>query len=80
MGVAVAFNDPPDWVSKAVIYQIFPDRFRRSGKVVDQRSLQLKPWGNDPADQGFQGGDLYGVIEALDDLRGMGVTLSLIHI
>ena len=74
MGAAVAFNDPPDWVSKAVLYQIFPDRFRRSGKVVDQRTLHLKPWGSDPAEQGFQGGDLYGVIEALDELQGMGVT------
>jgi cyclomaltodextrinase len=71
---AIAFNDPPDWVSHAVLYQIFPDRFRRSGKVVDQHSLQLKPWGNDPAEQGFHGGDLYGVIEALDELQDMGVT------
>ena len=61
MGGAVAFNDPPEWVSNAVLYQIFPDRFRCSGRVVAQRSLSLKPWGNDPAEQGFQGGDLYGV-------------------
>lgn len=74
MGGAVAFNDPPEWVSNAVLYQIFPDRFRCSGRVVAQRSLSLKPWGNDPAEQGFQGGDLYGVIEALEELQGMGVT------
>jgi len=74
MGGAVAFNDPPEWVSNAVLYQIFPDRFRCSGRVVAQRSLSLKPWGNDPAEQGFHGGDLYGVIEALEELQGMGVT------
>ena len=74
MGGAVAFNDPPEWVSNAVLYQIFPDRFRCSGRVLAQRSLSLKPWGNDPAEQGFQGGDLYGVIEALEELQGMGVT------
>ena len=38
-----AFSDPPTWVSEAVIYQIFPDRFRRSGKVSAQRDLPLQP-------------------------------------
>ena len=63
-----AYSDPPAWVAEAVIYQIFPDRFRRSGRVEEQHLLALKPWGSDPTEQGFQGGDLYGVI------------LSLIHI
>ncbi|MCT0204229.1 glycoside hydrolase family 13 protein [Synechococcus sp. CS-602] len=64
----------PDWVVDAVIVQIFPDRFRRSGKVAAQQGLALQPWGEDPAAQGFQGGDLYGVIEALDDLQELGAT------
>ena len=68
-----AFSDPPTWVSEAVIYQIFPDRFRRSGKVAAQSDLPLQPWGSDPRDEGFQGGDLYGVIEALEPLQAMGV-------
>ena len=42
------FGDPPAWVADAVIYQIFPDRFRRSGQVKAQRHLELKPWGSDP--------------------------------
>lgn len=69
-----AFNDPPIWVAEAVIYQVFPDRFRRSGRVEEQRHLALKPWGSDPTEQGFQGGDLYGVIDALDQLQSMGIT------
>ena len=61
-------------MAEAVIYQIFPDRFRRSGRVDEQRLLALKPWGSDPTEQGFQGGDLYGVIDALDHIQAMGVT------
>ena len=68
------FQDPPAWVTNAVIYQIFPDRFRRSGRVSEQKELCLQPWGSPPTDQGFQGGDLYGVIEALDGLQAMGIT------
>ena len=61
-------------MADAVIYQIFPDRFRRSGRVEAQRHLALKPWGSDPREEGFQGGDLYGVIDALDHLQEMGFT------
>jgi len=62
----------PAWVAEAVVYQVFPDRFRRSGRVAAQQGLALQPWGTDPAEQGFQGGDLYGVIEALDHLQQLG--------
>lgn len=64
----------PSWVSDAVVYQVFPDHFRRSGRVKVQAYLSLMPWGADPAEQGFQGGDLYGVIEALDHLQAIGIT------
>ncbi len=74
MPAITAYSDPPAWVAEAVIYQIFPDRFRRSGRVEEQRLLTLKPWGSDPTEQGFQGGDLYGVIDALDYLQAMGVS------
>ena len=78
MGLATPARHPPNWVADAVVYQVFPDRFRRSGRVPAQQDLALLAWGSDPADQGFQGGDLLGVIEALDHLQGLGVTcLSL---
>ena len=35
----------PAWVQDAVFYQIFPDRFARSGRVT---GLNLQPWGDTP--------------------------------
>ena len=64
----------PDWVKHAVFYQIFPDRFARSGRVPHQENLALQPWGTDPEQQGFQGGDLYGIIDRLDYLTDLGIT------
>jgi neopullulanase len=64
----------PDWVKHAVFYQIFPDRFARSGRVSAQEEVTLKPWGAPPEEQGFQGGDLYGVIDRLDYLDDLGIT------
>ena len=28
-----AFNEPPSWVSDAIFYQIFPDRFASSDRL-----------------------------------------------
>ncbi len=64
----------PEWVKHAIFYQIFPDRFRRSKAWTRPPGIKLKPWGAPPEEQGFQGGDLYGVIEALDYLQALGVT------
>jgi neopullulanase len=64
----------PDWAKHAVFYQIFPDRFARSGRVAHQAEVDLKPWGTSPAAQGFQGGDLYGIADRLDYLDDLGVT------
>jgi neopullulanase len=64
----------PDWVKQAVFYQIFPDRFCRGSRPIHPRGVQFKPWGADPAEQGYQGGDLYGVLEQLAYLQDLGVT------
>ena len=64
----------PDWAKHAVFYQIFPDRFARSGRVEAQETVSLKPWGAPPEEQGFQGGDLYGVADRLDYLDDLGIT------
>ncbi len=66
--------DTPDWVKHAIFYQIFPDRFRRSTEVDPPAGVVFKPWGSDPQEQGFQGGDLYGVAEKLDYLKGLGIS------
>lgn len=64
----------PEWVKHAVFYQIFPDRFRRSDKVQHPRGIQFKPWGAPPEEHGYQGGDLYGIVEKLDYLKSLGIT------
>ncbi|WP_019586782.1 glycoside hydrolase family 13 protein [Deinococcus apachensis] len=60
----------PEWVKDAVFYQIFPDRFARSGRVT---GLNLQSWGSPPQVHGYMGGDLWGVIERLDHIAALGV-------
>ena len=64
----------PDWVKHAIFYQIFPDRFARSETLKPVPGVKFKPWGSAPEEQGFQGGDLYGVAEKLDYLYDLGIT------
>ena len=60
----------PDWVQDAVFYQIFPDRFARS--PANDRP-HLAAWGTPPTLNGFQGGDLRGVMEHFDYLLDLGI-------
>jgi cyclomaltodextrinase len=64
--------DTPAWVKDAVFYQVFPDRFARSGRVHAPGPLEA--WDTPPTHHGFKGGDLYGVIDHLDHLEALGVT------
>ena len=63
---------PPAWVSDAVFYQIFPDRFTRSGRVPAPGPLE--DWDSPPTTYGFKGGDLYGIADHLDYLADLGIT------
>ncbi len=63
----------PDWVKRAIFYQIFPDRFARSSRMKHPRGVEFKPWGTPPDHQGYQGGDLYGIAEKLDYLKELGI-------
>lgn len=65
--------DTPAWVKDAVFYQIFPDRFARSPRTRHPPGLHFKPWGSSPQEQGYQGGDLRGIVDRLDYLRTLGV-------
>jgi cyclomaltodextrinase / maltogenic alpha-amylase / neopullulanase len=67
-----ALGDPPTWVADAVFYQIFPDRFARSGRAPAPGPLE--DWGSPPTVHGFKGGDLYGVVEHIDHLVDLGIT------
>jgi cyclomaltodextrinase / maltogenic alpha-amylase / neopullulanase len=62
----------PDWVKNAVFYQILPDRFATSQRVV--KPANLEPWDSPPTVFGFKGGDLLGVTERLDYLQDLGIT------
>jgi neopullulanase len=63
--------DTPAWVRDAIFYQIFPDRFAASARVV--KPGPLEPWDSPPTVHGFKGGDLLGVVEHLDHLERLGV-------
>ncbi len=62
----------PDWVKDAVFYQIFPDRFARSGRVAAPGPFE--PWDAAPTRDGFKGGDLFGVAERLPELAELGIS------
>lgn len=66
----------PGWAEGVVIYQIFPDRFARSG-VADPGDLE--PWDNDPTPTGFKGGDLAGITERLDHLTALGIDVLYLN-
>lgn len=61
----------PAWVRDAIFYQIFPDRFAKSDRVI--KPSNLEPWDESPTPHGFKGGDLIGVAEQLDYLVDLGI-------
>jgi len=63
---------PPAWVADAVFYQIFPDRFARSGRV--DLGARIETWDEPPSFTGYKGGDLWGVLDRLDYLHDLGIT------
>ncbi len=83
----------PDWLKEGVMYQIFPDRFARSGSFVPPRQSKdyvlREDWGgapiSGPAEDGrvwnndFFGGNLRGITERLADLKELGVTVLYLN-
>ncbi|HEX2755673.1 MAG TPA: glycoside hydrolase family 13 protein [Candidatus Limnocylindrales bacterium] len=64
--------DVPAWAADAVFYQVFPDRFARSGRVPAPGPFEA--WEAPPTHAGYKGGDLYGVVERLDELADLGIS------
>ena len=62
--------DTPAWVRDAVFYQVFPDRFAASERVVKPGPLEA--WDAPPTNYGFKGGDLLGIVEHLDHIASLG--------
>lgn len=77
----------PDWFKHAVMYQIFPDRFYRSGDVsaVKKDAVIHSSWENTPfyfkdvdtkeiVSYDFFGGNIAGMIEKLPYLQELGIS------
>lgn len=77
----------PDWLRGGIMYQIFPDRFYRSGTTkynVPQDRYLHQRWGSQPewrpnhqgeiTNSDYFGGDLEGIIQKLDYLQSLGIT------
>lgn len=78
-----AFPPPPTWARDAVVYEIFPDRFRKSGRVTDpfpewavpaQWNDEI-PFGTSSGVRQIFGGDLWGVAEKLDYIASLGANV-----
>ena len=64
----------PEWVSKTVWYQIFPERFANgNAELTPEGALD---WDSSirPKSTDFFGGDLQGIIDHLDYLQDIGIT------
>ena len=81
----------PDWFSGGIMYQIFPDRFARGERIYDREDAvihesfdgeieQYAPVpGGEVENNEFFGGSLYGVIDKLDYLASLGVTVIYLN-
>ncbi len=83
----------PDWAKGAVIYQLFPDRFARSGECDLTGKLQPytvhEKWDEEvdwrPTPDGkvlnndFFGGNFQGITEKMDYIASMGVTILYLN-
>ena len=83
----------PDWAKGALIYQIFPDRFHKAGKCdltgkLEPYTVHLS-WNEEvdwrPTKEGlvlnndFYGGNFKGIIEKLDYIASLGVTIIYLN-
>ena len=83
----------PDWAKGATIYQVFPDRFYKSGDCDLTGKLEPyvvhKDWNEEvfwkPDEKGeilnndFYGGNFKGIIEKLDYIASMGATILYLN-
>ena len=83
----------PDWARGAMIYQIFPDRFYRSGKcdltgklepyTVHQDWYEEVDWRPTPEGEvlnnDFYGGNFKGIIEKMDYIASLGTTILYLN-
>lgn len=63
--------ETPDWARDAIFYQIFPDRFA-DGDPTNNPPDAI-PWSSDVSSDRWMGGDLQGVLQHFEHLRGLGI-------
>ena len=61
----------PAWVKDAIFYQIFPDRFCRSGRY--KAVGKFVEWGSKPTRENMFGGNLAGICDKLEYVASLGV-------
>lgn len=83
--------EPPEWMRAAVMYQIFPDRFRRAGSVRLLKGRKLHddwysapyvaddPANNDYVPNDFYGGTLRGITEKLPYIARLGANVIYLN-
>ncbi len=75
----------PDWYTKGIVYQIFPDRFNVGGDVIKaKQNVVYREWNEPPTylrnpdgsidKWDFYGGNLKGIEEKLPYLKELGIT------
>ncbi len=82
----------PDWAKGKIMYQIFPDRFKRSDKVklpeTKNKRILHENWDETPIflpeqnpylANDYFGGNLRGITERLDDLKELGVGIIYLN-
>ena len=83
----------PDWAKGAIIYQIFPDRFNKAGKVdltgklepytVHRNWYEEVEWAPDRwgrvLNNDFYGGNFKGIQEKLDYIADLGATIIYLN-
>lgn len=80
----------PKWFKGGVMYQIFPDRFYKSGSMPDIKGrIRREDWGSLPSykpneygkvlNNDFFGGNLRGICEKLPYLKELGVTVIYLN-
>ncbi len=83
----------PEWAKGATIYQVFPDRFHKSGKVDLSGKLEpytIHPYWHEevewkPTPEGivlnndFYGGNFKGITEKMDYIASMGTTILYLN-
>jgi glycosidase len=62
-----------EWAQEGIVYQVFPDRFSNGDKNNDPKGTL--PWGGKVTPETMFGGDLQGIINKVDYLSELGVSI-----